>query len=92
MNETGALQEVVESRGLILILSPKCHSELTGCGIEYSWGKSKQYLRRAANDTIDTNLPSNLNRTEHGSVKNSEYCTDASNYIYKILLKILPRN
>ena len=92
MNEKGALQELVESRGLILILSPKCHPELTGCGIEYSWGKSEQYLRRAANDTIDTNFPSNIIRTEHGSVKNSEYYTDASNHIHKILLRILPRN
>ena len=56
LNEKGALQELVESRGHILILSPKCHPELAGCGIEYSWGKSKQYFRRKANDMIAANL------------------------------------
>ena len=45
VKEKGALQEIVESRGHILILFPKCHPELAGCGIEYSWGKSKQYFR-----------------------------------------------
>ena len=60
MKEKGALQEIVESRGHILILSPKCHPELAGCGIEYSWGKSKQYFRRTANDMIASNLHSNI--------------------------------
>ena len=55
-----ALQDFVESRGHILILSPKCHPELAGCGIEYSWGKTKQYFRRTANDMIASNLHSNI--------------------------------
>ena len=59
-NEKGALQDLVESRGHILILSPKCHPELAGCGIEYSWGKSKQHFRRQANDTIAANPHSNI--------------------------------
>ena len=60
LNEKGALQEIVESRGHILILSPKCHPELASCGIEYSWGKSKQYFRRKANDMVAANLHSNI--------------------------------
>ena len=60
MKEKGALQEIVESRGHILILSPKCHPELTGCGIEYSWGTSEQYFSRTANDMIASNLHSNI--------------------------------
>ena len=43
--ERTALQHVVESRGHIL-LSPKCHPEVAGVGIEYSWGFSKQKFRR----------------------------------------------
>ena len=27
-------------------MSPKCHPELAGVGIEYSWGKAKMYFRR----------------------------------------------
>ena len=56
VKEKESLQEIVESLGHILILSPKCHPELAGCGIEYSWGKSKQYFRRTANDMIASNL------------------------------------
>ncbi|CAN0529472.1 unnamed protein product [Ectocarpus sp. 12 AP-2014] len=37
-NERTALQHLVESRGHILLLSPKCHPEVAGVGIEYSWG------------------------------------------------------
>ena len=43
--ERTALQHVVESQGHIL-LSPKCHPEVAGVGIEYSWGFSKQKFRR----------------------------------------------
>ena len=60
VKEKEALQEIVESLGHILILSPKCHPELAGCGIECSWGKSKQHFRRTANDIIASNLHSNI--------------------------------
>ena len=33
------------NRGHILIKSVKCHPELAGCGIEYSWGYGKKYYR-----------------------------------------------
>ena len=49
-NERTALQHVVESRGHILLLSPKFHPEVAGVGIEYSWGFSKQKFRRVHND------------------------------------------
>jgi hypothetical protein len=32
------IQNLLESRGHILIVSPKCHPELAGSGIEYAWG------------------------------------------------------
>jgi hypothetical protein len=32
------IRNLLESRGHILIVSPKCHPELAGSGIEYAWG------------------------------------------------------
>jgi hypothetical protein len=45
-NEGSLLQNVVVGRGHILLFSPKCHPELAGAGIEYSWGKAKKYFRK----------------------------------------------
>ena len=59
-NEIGALQAIVEARGHILILSPKCHPELAGCGVEYSWGKAKMTFRRETNDCVAKNLHCNI--------------------------------
>ena len=33
------------ARSVSVELSPKCHPELAGQGIEYCWGKSKKYFR-----------------------------------------------
>ncbi|CAN0187432.1 unnamed protein product [Laminaria digitata] len=44
LNEKTALQHTVESRGHILLLSPKCHPEVAGVGIEYSWGMSQEQV------------------------------------------------
>ena len=46
VNETTALQAMIEARGHILVMSPKGHCELAGDGIEYDWGKMKQHFRR----------------------------------------------
>ncbi|CAM9150338.1 unnamed protein product, partial [Chrysoparadoxa australica] len=43
--ETGMLQKLLESKGHVLLMSPKFHPELAGVGIEYSWGKAKQDFR-----------------------------------------------
>ena len=59
LHEKGALATLVESRGHILILSPKCHPELAGCGIEYAWGKSKQWFR-AHNNQVYKDLHRNI--------------------------------
>ncbi|CAM9391459.1 unnamed protein product, partial [Sphacelaria rigidula] len=40
-HEETALQHTVESRGHILLMSPKYHPGVAGVGIEYSWGISK---------------------------------------------------
>ena len=34
------------SHGHLAEMSPKCHPELAGVGVEYSWGKSKMQFRR----------------------------------------------
>lgn len=58
--EKSALQHLVESRGHILIMSPKCHPELAGVGIEYSWGKAKLEFRRKINDENPKKLEENM--------------------------------
>lgn len=58
--ERTALQHVVESRGHILVLSPKCHPEVAGVGIEYSWGMSKMKFRREINDENPKHLHANI--------------------------------
>ena len=59
-NEKTALQHLVESRGHILLMSPKCHPELAGLGIEYSWGMSKLKFRRKTNDENPRKLRENM--------------------------------
>jgi hypothetical protein len=60
--EKTALQALFEDRGHILIMSPKCHPELAGLGIEYSWGKSKLEFRREINDQVPAHLHDNIER------------------------------
>lgn len=58
-DEKTALQHTVESRGHILLLSPKCHPEVVGVGIEYSLGMSKSKFRRHIDDGVPKNLHAN---------------------------------
>eukprot|EP00733_Pompholyxophrys_punicea_P001308 Pompholyxophrys_punicea_v1_NODE_611_length_1598_cov_10.871679.p1 type:complete len:281 gc:universal NODE_611_length_1598_cov_10.871679:73-915(+) len=60
--EKTALQALVEDRGHVLIMSPKCSPELAGLGIEYSWGKSKQEFRRHINDGVAAHLHNNIEK------------------------------
>lgn len=59
-HEKTALQHTVESRGHILLLSPKYHPEVAGVGIEYSWGMSKLKFRRDINDEVPKHLHDNI--------------------------------
>ena len=45
--EESALEKLVHDRGHLVVFTPKGHPEIAGCGIEYSWGKSKYEFRRA---------------------------------------------
>ena len=45
-NETTLLQDTLGKRDVSVIRTPKCHPELAGEGIEYSWGFAKNAYRR----------------------------------------------
>lgn len=60
LNERTALQHTVESRGHVLVLSPKFHPEVAGVEIEYSWEMSKLKVRRELNDEVPKNLHQNI--------------------------------
>ncbi len=45
----------------MLLISPKCHPELAGVGVEYSWGIAKKYFRKQ-NDCIAANLHANIQK------------------------------
>ena len=59
-NERSELQNLVEKRGQILLMSPKYHPEVAGKGVEYSWGKAKFHFRNHANDCVAANLRANV--------------------------------
>ena len=46
INERTLLQESMHQIGITVHRSPKCHAELAGEGVEYSWGFSKNAYRR----------------------------------------------
>ena len=46
LNEEGMLQHIANSIGVQVLLTPKCHAELAGEGVEYVWGRAKAEYRR----------------------------------------------
>lgn len=65
--EKTAFQELLISRGHLPEMSPKCHPELAGVGIEYSWGKSKMHFRRNT-DHVARHLHENIVASMSSSV------------------------
>ena len=45
LNEETQMEHVMKKLGVEVEMSPKCHPELAGSGVEYCWGKSKKYYR-----------------------------------------------
>ncbi|KAI2512942.1 hypothetical protein MHU86_1488 [Fragilaria crotonensis] len=45
MNEEGMLQHIAKTLGVKVLLTPKCHAELAGEGVEYVWACSKGAYR-----------------------------------------------
>ena len=46
VHEKKILQAIMSQRGIMVHRSPKCHAELAGEGIEYTWGYAKNRYRR----------------------------------------------
>jgi hypothetical protein len=46
IHEKTALINIMEARGHMLLPSVKCHPEMAGNGIEYSWGQAERFLNR----------------------------------------------
>jgi len=45
LNEEGMMQHVGRNLGVTVLLTPKCHAEIAGEGIEYLWACSKGFYR-----------------------------------------------
>ena len=59
-NETTQLMYILDLLDVRLILTPKCHPEIAGRGVEYCWGYAKLRFRRDFNDAIAKNLRANV--------------------------------
>ena len=46
LNEEGTLQHIAKRIGVEVLLTPKCHAELAGEGVEYVWGGAKGEYRQ----------------------------------------------
>jgi hypothetical protein len=59
--EKTAFQYLMSDRGQIQEMSPKCHLELAGVGIEYNWGKAKMHFPRRT-DHVAKHLHANIHK------------------------------
>jgi hypothetical protein len=60
-NEKFLLQHILEDKlACLCMLTPKCHPEIAGRGIEYAWGYSKLRFRNHFNDAKQKNLEANV--------------------------------
>jgi hypothetical protein len=60
-NETPQLEFIAQTYlGAFIRLTPKCHPEIAGRGIEYAWGYSKLRFRRGINDAVASHLEENV--------------------------------
>ena len=79
-NENPCLVKLVEEQlGAFICITPKCHPELAGRGIEYAWGYSKLRYRRDINDTVSAHLEENVYKALSSEVyQNTEICLEGS--------------
>ena len=66
--EQTQLSCILDLLGVHLRLTLKYHPEISGIGIEYTWGYAKLRSRREFNDTIPRNLRINVLRSLNRSV------------------------
>jgi hypothetical protein len=57
--EPSELEKIFLRRGHILTMSPKCHPEVAGHGIEFAWGIAKLFFRRN-NDLVPAHFIKNV--------------------------------
>jgi hypothetical protein len=62
-SERPQIVHVVELKlGAFIRLTPKCHPEIAGRGIEYAWGYSKLRYRRDINDGVASHIKENVKK------------------------------
>ena len=60
-NETPQLEFIAQKHlGAFIRLTPKCHPEIAGRGIEHAWGYAKLRFRRGINDAVASHLEENV--------------------------------
>ena len=60
-NEKSQMKYILEDRLKVrLRMTPKCHPEIAGQGIEYAWGYAKLRFRQYVNDAEGSNLERNV--------------------------------
>jgi hypothetical protein len=67
MEEKSALADLIESRGHIALVGVKCHPEIAGVGVEYTFGMSKRYFRKN-NDQVTAHLQANVEKSLQSDV------------------------
>lgn len=67
-NEQMPLKYILTLLDVDLRLTPKCHHEISGIGIEYAWGYVKLRFRCEFNDTIAMHLKENVLKLSDRSV------------------------
>jgi hypothetical protein len=61
-NEKTKLAILIEEHGGYCRMTPKCHPEIAGVGIEYDWGYSKLTYRKKINDGVAAHLGENVKK------------------------------
>jgi hypothetical protein len=58
-SENTLIGDQLDKTNDLVLLSPKCHPEIAGCGVEYCIGRSKMLFRRVFNDSSTARLYEN---------------------------------
>ena len=59
-HEQTQMMFILNLLGVFLDLTPKCHPEIAGRGVEYAWGYAKLRFRMEFNDAIAKHLKENV--------------------------------
>ena len=81
--EIGAMQDIIQSYGNIVLFSSKGRPEISGAGIEFDWGVWKKCFRRHTNHiakNCEDDVRWSLNKTTLQVAKKT--ARKASSYMY----------